>query len=304
MSDTLILEVFTFAVLALLALDFVLQGRDPQPMRPGKAGLMTAFWISLSLLFGAFVWQTHGSTKGLEFYTGYLIEYSLSVDNLFIFVALFGYFRVRNEFQHRVLFWGIIGAMILRGAMILIGVALVTRFSWILYGFGAFLILTGFNMILHRGVPGSDMGKNKVLKFLRATLPISSEAHSPHLLIKTSGKWMLTSLGLVLLMVEATDLIFAMDSIPAVFAVTQDRLIIFTSNICAILGLRSLYFILAGGMKKFIYLKVGLSVILIFVGAKMLFKLWFHPSILVSLGVIVGVLGASMMASLFKRDLQ
>jgi tellurite resistance protein TerC len=297
MSDDHILEIFIAGVVGLLAVDMVLQSRNRRPMSWGRAAVLTGFWLGLSILFGGYVWKSHGETKGLEFFTGFVIEYALSVDNLFVFVAVFGFFQVKLEHQQRVLLWGVLGAILLRAVMIVAGVALVERFEWMFYLFGAFMIFTGIRMLGHRQHLTADLQENRLLKLVRQVLPVAPGEHGQHFLVHHSGRWMFTSLAVVLVVVEATDVVFALDSIPAVFAVTQDRFIIFTSNICAILGLRSLYFLLAGGMQRFTYLSVGLAFILIYVGVKMLVKPWFDPPLLLSLGVIVGALGISMLAS-------
>jgi tellurite resistance protein TerC len=244
-----------------------------------------------------------GRQAGLEFLTGYLIEYSLSVDNIFVFILIFSYFRVPEEYQHRVLFWGIMGALVLRGVMIVAGSALVSRFSWTLYIFGAFLIVTGIRMAIHKDDVAYDPEKDLVLRFARKVLPVTKEYHGKNFFVEepdATGKLRrkVTPLFIVLLVVETTDVTFATDSIPAIFAVTRDPFIIYTSNVCAVLGLRALYFLLANVMDKFAYLKLGLSLVLIFIGAKMVLEPFAHVPIMASLGVVGAILLASILASL------
>ena len=226
-------------------------------------------WIGLSLAFNFLVWKTKGDDAGLDFLTGYIIEYSLSVDNIFVFVLIFAYFRVPPRSQHRVLVWGILGALVMRGVMIWLGVTLVERFHFVLYIFGAFLVLTGLRMLFDRDAK-MDFEKNFFMRWCRRLLPLSKEFHGRRFAIRLKGRIMFTPLLLVLLLVDVMDLIFAVDSIPAVFAITTDQFIVYTSNVCAILGLRSLYFLLARMMDRFIYLKTGLALILFFVGTKMI----------------------------------
>jgi tellurite resistance protein TerC len=302
MSDFTTLVIFVGVVLSLLIIDLFVLNRKEEALSVGRAAWLSAFWICLSLAFGAWIWMTRGSVKGMEFFTGYVIEYALSVDNLFVFVMLFTFFKVDPRYQHRVLFWGIIGALVMRGTMILIGAALVERFGWILYIFGVFLLFTGIKMLMHKDDETTDLENNPILKFCRRILPITPEYHGKRFTVVINGRRWLTPLALVLIMVETTDLIFAVDSIPAIFAITTDEFIIFTSNVCAILGLRSLYFLLAGVMNLFTYLKIGLSLVLIFIGAKMLIRPWIHLPIEVSLGVVVTLLAGSVLASVvFKK---
>lgn len=302
MSDLTTLIIFLGVVLSLLVIDLFVLNRKEEALSMARAAWLSAFWIFLSLGFGAWIWFSHGSVKGMEFFTGYVIEYALSVDNLFVFVLLFTFFKVDPRYQHRVLFWGIIGALVMRGTMILIGAALVERFGWLLYLFGAFLLFTGIKMLLHKDDDEADLESNPVLKLCRRVLPITPEYHGKRFTVVLNGRRYLTPLALVLIMVETTDLVFAVDSIPAIFAITTDEFIIFTSNVCAILGLRSLYFLLAGVMNLFTYLKIGLSLVLVFIGAKMLIRPWVHLPIEISLGVVVTLLASSVIASVvFKK---
>ena len=244
-----------------------------------------------------------GEESGLEFLTGYLIEYALSVDNIFVFVLIFSYFSVPEKYQHRVLFWGIIGALVLRGVMIVAGSVLVTRFAWTLYLFGAFLVVTGIRMALQKDETAYNPERDPVLRLARRLLPVTSDYRGDSFFVRepdSTGKLRIaaTPLFIVLLIVDTTDVVFATDSIPAIFAVTRDPFIVYTSNICAVLGLRALYFLLASVVDKFVYLKLGLSAVLIFIGAKMLLEPFIHIPIVGSLGVVGAVLAASILASL------
>jgi tellurite resistance protein TerC len=290
---------FNLFVLAMLALDLGVFHRKSHAVSIREATIWSAVWVTLALLFNAGLWVFRGADPALQFLTGYLIEKSLSVDNIFVFALLFSFFAVPPAYQHRVLFWGILGALVLRAAFIFAGAALIAHFHWVLYVFGAFLILTGLKMAFSReGEIHPE--KNPVLKLLRRFLPTTSGYRGDRLIVKEGKRWRATPLLLVLAMVESTDLIFAVDSIPAIFAVTQDPFLVYTSNVFAILGLRSLYFLLAGVMGKFVYLKLGLSAVLVFVGAKMtVADLWKIPPP-VSLAVIAALRGIAIGASLWK----
>jgi len=293
--------VFNAVVIFLLAMDLFVFHRKAHVVSFKEAAGWSAFWVSLSLTFCALVWYFLGKQKGVEFLTGYLIEYALSMDNIFVFVLIFSYFQVRPEHQHRVLFWGILGALVMRAIMIFVGVAMVTKFSWTIPILGLFLLVTGIKMVL----PGSenvDLEKNFMLRLCRRWFRIAPQYHGTKFVVKLNGVWMLTPLALVLLVVETTDLIFAVDSIPAIIGITQDSFIVYTSNICAILGLRSMYFMLARGVDHFTYLKYGLSAVLSFVGVKMMLT-WFHihVPIAVSLGVVFSLLALSVLASLIWK---
>jgi tellurite resistance protein TerC len=289
--------VFNAAILILLFVDLAVMNRGPQVIPFKKALLMSAFWIGLAMGFAVFIHQWMGPGKALEFITGYLLEEALSVDNLFVFILLFAYFKVPQEQEKTVLFWGIIGALIMRGTFILGGVALVQRFHWILYIFGLFLIYTGIQLMLG-GDRENDPSHNIVLKFCRRFLPLTDTYEGGNFITRRGGKLFFTPLFVVLLVVETTDILFAVDSIPAILAITRDSFIVYTSNVFAILGLRSLYFALAGMMKLFHYLNYGLSVVLIFIGAKMLLPERYHVPTWVALVVIAGVLAISVAASL------
>jgi tellurite resistance protein TerC len=271
----------------------------------GRALSMTAaarrslLWVVVSLAFNAVVWRVKGPHHGLDFLTGYLIEYSLSMDNIFVFVLIFTHFRVPPRAQHRVLVWGIIGALIMRGTMILFGIALVRRFHFVLYIFGLFLVITAARMLFSKH-PALDFRETRVMRFCRRILPITHEFHNQDFKVRVDGRWMLTPLALTMIVIEITDLAFAVDSIPAIFAITQDPFIVYTSNICAILGLRSLYFMLAGLMNRFIYLRTGLALVLGFVGLKMITAEYLPFPRVVSLGIIVLILGITIWLSMLK----
>jgi tellurite resistance protein TerC len=253
--------------------------------------------VSLAFLFALGLYFYRDATTALTFLTGYIIEESLSVDNIFVMVLIFNYFNVPREFQHRVLFWGILGALIMRGLFIGLGALLVSQFEWILYVFGAMLVFTGIRMVF-KSDEEFDAEQNPVVRFVRRFVPMTASYRGPHFFTVENARRVATPLLLVLVLVEVTDLMFAIDSIPAIFAVTTDPFIVFTSNIFAILGLRSMYFLLAAVVHRFYLLKYGLAVILVFVGAKMLLEHFLHVSILVSLGIIVTVLASSIAASL------
>jgi tellurite resistance protein TerC len=253
-------------------------------------------WIALSLLFNLLVWKLRGPEKGLEFLTGYLIEYSLSVDNIFVFVLIFRYFGVPPMAQHRALVWGILGALVMRGIMIGCGIALVQRFNFILYIFGAFLLVSAFRMFFGES-SASDFGNSWVMRLCRRTFPITRDFHGEHFKAKVDGRWMLTPLALALIVIDIMDLVFAVDSIPAVFSITRDPFIVYTSNVCAILGLRSLYFLLANLIGRFIYLKNGLALVLAFVGIKMIVADFVHLPNGLSLAVIVIILAVTITIS-------
>jgi len=300
---------FNIFVLAMLALDLGVFHRKSHAVSGKEALTWSLVWISLSLVFNAviyFYWDrmapnssyTNGEAA-LAFFTGYLIEKSLSVDNIFVFILIFSFFAVPAAYQHRVLFWGILGALIMRGTLIAVGAALLEEFHWIIYVFGAFLIFTGIRMALqHEEQVQPD--KNPVVKFFRRFMPVTENFEKDQFFVRRAGKLFATPLFLILLVVESTDLIFAVDSIPAIFAVTRDPFIVYTSNVFAILGLRALYFLLANVMDKFQYLKFGLSAVLVFIGVKMVIVDFYKIPIGISLGVVAGILTISILASLWK----
>lgn len=302
---------FNGFVLAMLALDLGVFHRHTHAVSVKEATIWSVVWVALSLCFNLglyFFWDTispaseySNSEAALAFFTGYLIEKSLSVDNIFVFVLIFTYFAVPALYQHRVLFWGIIGALVMRGILIAVGAALLHEFHWIIYIFGGFLIFTGIRMAFHRDeeIHPED---NPLVKLFRRFMRVSPKYADDKFFVRQGGLLMATPLFLVLLIVESTDLVFALDSIPAIFAVTEDPFIIYTSNVFAILGLRSLYFVLAGVIDKFHYLKLGLSVVLTFVGIKMVIAEFYKIPIGVSLGVIAAILTISILASLLHTQ--
>jgi tellurite resistance protein TerC len=288
---------FNAGVFVALVVDLVQFKHRGRALSMRAAAQRTAIWIVLSLLFNLLVWKIRGPDKALEFLTGYVIEYSLSVDNIFVFVLIFQYFRVPPMAQHRVLVWGIVGALVMRGIMIWLGIELVARFHFILYLFGIFLVITAVRMLLgKRGEP--DFDKSMVMRLARRFLPVTKEFCGEDFACKQNGRWLLTPLALVLIVIDVMDLVFAVDSIPAVFSITRDGFIVYTSNICAILGLRSLYFLLANLMNRFTYLKTGLAIVLAFVGIKMIVADYFHVPTPISLGVIVAILGLTIVLSM------
>jgi len=288
---------FNAGVFVALIVDLVQFKHRGRELSMRAAAQRTAIWIVLSLLFNLVVWKIRGPDKALEFLTGYVIEYSLSVDNIFVFVLIFTYFRVPPMAQHRALVWGIVGALVMRGVMIFLGVALVERFDFILYFFGAFLLVSAWRMFFIKQEP-KDFGQSWVMRCCSWAIPVTPVFHDEHFKARVNGKWMLTPLALALIVIDVMDLVFAVDSIPAVFAITRDPFIIYTSNICAILGLRSLYFLVAKMIDRFVYLKSGLAIVLAFVGAKMMLRDVFEIPTLLSLGFVVGVLGATIVISM------
>ncbi len=293
-----------FVVLALVFDLFVLH-RDAHAVTTREAAWTTAGWVTIALAFGVVMFVTRGADRGTEFLTGYLIEYSLSVDNIFVFVLLFSFFAVPTGAQHRVLFYGILGAQIFRAIFIFAGISLIHRFEFTIFGFGAFLVYSGFKMLRSDGEP-VDPSDNRTLHLVRRLIPISDDYDGTKLFTREgrvrgvlrSGALVATPLFAVLVVIEVTDLVFAVDSIPAVLAITSDSYVAFTSNILAILGLRSLYFLLAGVVGKFHLLRIGLAATLVFVGVKMLLSEWFHVPTLVSLAVVATCIGTSIWASL------
>ena len=302
MPETSILKwvIFNAGVLVLLALDLGIFHRKAHVVKMLEALAWSAVWIALAMLYNLGVLYWKGPTAALEFFTGYLIEKSLSVDNIFVFVLVFSFFKVPEEYQHRVLFWGILGALVMRGVLIAVGAALIDTFSWVIYVFGAFLILTGIRMAMQKE-HGVHPDRNPLVRILRRIMPVTDEYHGAKFLIRRNTTTHATPLLVVLLVVEFTDLIFAVDSIPAIFAVTRDSFIVYTSNVFAILGLRALYFALAGIVQRFHYLKLGLAFVLMFVGVKMLLgHTAYAIPIVWSLAVIGMILVISVAASLLR----
>lgn len=297
-TSPLLYVFFTAAIIALLLVDLGLFQRKERDIKIKEALGWSAVWITLALLFnvGLFFW--HGKEASLQFLTGYLIELTLSVDNLFVFVLIFMYFKVPTQYQHKVLFWGIIGAQVMRGLLIGLGVALIWKFHWILYLFGIFLVFTGVKMGFQNEAAEISPERNILVRIFRKFMPITAGYHGSRFFVKLDGRRYATLLFVVVLVVETTDLLFALDSIPAIFAITTDPFIVYTSNIFAILGLRSLYFALAGLMNLFHYLKIGLAVVLTFVGTKMLLAEVYPIPIILTLLVVGGVILLSVLASL------
>jgi tellurite resistance protein TerC len=292
---------FHAVVFTILAIDLGVFHRQAHEVSVREAAGWTMTWVSASLLLCLLIANFMGAEPALQFLTGYLIEQALSVDNIFVFVLIFSYFGVPKRYQHRILFWGILGALVLRGTMIGAGTWLIHRFEWVLYVFGGFLVFTGVRMAF-AGEEGIEVQANPVVRLIRRFVPVSKRYHGQHFVVRVPAgrtrRLIATPLLVVLVMVETTDLIFAIDSIPAIFAVTTDPFLVYTSNVCAILGLRSLYFLLAGIIGTFRFLQIGLSVVLVFVGAKMLIADWWHIPIGASLAVVAGVLLTSVIVSL------
>jgi len=292
---------FNSAVLGVLAVDLGVARRRHRAQTAAEAARWVLLWVSLSLAFGVVLWAVRGPERGLEFFTAYVIEYALSVDNLFVFLLVFQYFRVAPAQQHLLLFWGVLGAFLLRGSLILGGAALVHEFQWLLYLFGAFLLWTAFKLVRGgEGEPEADPAHNPVLKLARRVLPVADWAPEDRFVVRSSGKIQVTALFLILLVVETTDLMFALDSIPAVLGVSRDPFVLYTSNITAVLGLRSLFFVLSSLLARLRYLKPALAVVLGFVGLKMILEEWIRVPVWLSLVIIVGVLMLAFVASWWK----
>ncbi|HTD65509.1 MAG TPA: TerC family protein [Candidatus Limnocylindria bacterium] len=287
---------FVVCILIFLALDLGVFHRSAHVVKFKEAFAWTAVWFTVAMLFAVALGYWKSREDAEMFVTGYLLELSLSMDNVFVIALLFAYFKVPTEHQHRVLFWGIMGALIMRGVLIAVGAALVMRFHWVLYIFGAFLLFTGIKMFF-AGDGGVEPENNLVLKLVRKFFPLSPKFEGQKFFTQLNGRRALTPLAVVLLMVETTDLVFALDSIPAIFGVTQKPFIVFTSNVFAILGLRSLYFVLANAIDYFRFLKYGLALVLVFIGAKMLAEKWVHVPTRLSLGIVAGIILFSVLLS-------
>lgn len=288
---------FTGLVLALLVVDLGVLNRRTHTLRVREAGLWSAGLGVLALLFGLFLWLVESSRQALEFYTGYLIELSLSVDNLFVFLLIFQYFCVPPALQARVLKWGIIGAIVMRGIMIALGAVLLAEFHWITYVFGALLVVTGIRFYKAGVSDRLEPERNPLVRLARRFLPFTDGYEADHFFVRRGAALLATPLFLVVLVVEWSDLVFAIDSIPAIFAITRDPFIVYSSNVFAILGLRALYFVLAGAIDQFIYLKPAVATILVFVGLKMVGSAWLHVPTIISLAVILGLLTGGVLAS-------
>jgi tellurite resistance protein TerC len=320
LTTAVVLVGFHLFVLAMLALDLGIFQRHAHAVSMREAAIWSGVWVVLALLFAAGIWQfwdiwrpeetDQGPTKAIEFVTGYLVEKALSVDNLFVFLVIFRYFAEPPHLQHRVLYWGILGALIFRAVLILAGAALLAAFHWMTYVFGAFLLYTAYKMFRSSVEEDLDPGRNWLLRLAKRFLPLVTDYDSPRFWVRRLGKWHATPLPLVLLVVESTDVMFAVDSIPAIFAITKDPFIVYTSNIFAILGLRAMFFLLAGFLGKFRYLNTGLAAVLAFVGLKMLVEQPLGPYleragigqnglIFLSLGVVAGILSVAVVASVF-----
>ena len=291
--------VFFTLVAIMLALDLGVFHRKERRTTLREALFWSVFWTLLAFVFNYWIYARFGYDPGITFLTGYVIERSLSFDNIFVFIVIFNYFAVPAEHQHRVLFWGILGALVSRGVFIAMGTALLNQFAWMIYLFGAFLVYTGAKILLG-GDTEVHPEKNPVLRLFQRFVPITTQFHGKHFFVRENSRMVATPLMLVLVVVEATDVVFAVDSIPAIFAITKDSFLIFTSNIFAILGLRALYFLLAGLMHKFRYLGVGLGLVLVFIGVKMLIHHWYEIPTNLSLLVVLGILAVAMGASLLR----
>lgn len=288
---------FWVVVLVALFVDLAVLNKHQGKVSIKEAAVMVAAWVSLATLFGLAIWLVEGPRHALEFFTGYVLEYSLSVDNMFVFILIFGYFAIPTEHQPKALLWGILGAVIMRFIFIFVGIQLISAFAWTIYVFGALLIFTAAKMLLQKEDEQFDPGQSFILRLFKKFMPIKTDYHGNRFFIKENAKWFATPLFAAVLVVEMSDVIFAVDSIPAVLSITRDTFLVYSSNIFAIIGLRSLYFLLSGMAGKFPYLKYGISVILFFVGVKMIISHFVKIPVVLSLGVIVCVLAASIFAS-------
>jgi tellurite resistance protein TerC len=293
---------FGLIVLVMLTLDLGVFNRKAHAMSMREAAVWSAVWVGLALAFAGGILLWYGPEVAVQFLTGYLIEKALSVDNLFVFVVIFSAFAVPAAYQHRVLFWGVLGALVMRGALIALGTTMLSAFHWVFYLFGAFLIVTGFRMALHKEQKVHP-SRNPLVRVARRLLPVTNDYEGAHFFAYREGRRAVTPLLLVVLLIESTDLVFALDSIPAIFAVSLDPFIVYTSNVFAILGLRSLYFLLAGSVQRFTYLKFGLAAVLVLVGAKMLLADIYPVHVAVSLGLVATILAMSVAASLLRERL-
>lgn len=299
MNEIISWVLFNAFVVAMLYLDLHVFHRKAHEIKFKEAMLLSVFWVLLSLAFAGLVHFWKGPTQAMEYLAGYIIEKSLSVDNIFVFIVIFNYFKVEQRYQHKILYWGVLGALVMRAIFILTGIALIQRFHWIIYVFGGFLVFTGVKMAFS-GDSEVDPGKNPMIKLVRKFIPITDTHEDGKFFIRVNGRLTATMLFVVLLVVETTDVIFAMDSIPAILAISQHSFIVYTSNVFAILGLRALYFALAGLMQIFQYLKYGLAVVLVFVGVKMLISEFYKIPIGLALGVVGAILSFSILLSLAK----
>ena len=285
----------------MLALDLFVFHRNAHEVSLREAALFSGIWIGMGLGFGGLVFAFLGAQAGGEYLAGYVIEKSLSIDNVFVFAMIFGYFAVPAKYQHRLLFWGVFGAIVFRAIFIAAGAALLDAFHWMIYGFGILLLLTGWRMWTHRNEHTLDLDKNRILRLVRRLVPMTPEYRGQRFFVREAGKWIATPLFAVLVVIESSDIMFAIDSIPAIFAVTDDAFIVFASNAFAILGLRSLYFLLAGMLDRFTYLKAGLAALLVFAGVKILLTDIYKMPVWLSLAIIVGIIAVSVGASLWAN---
>ena len=288
---------FWVIVLAALFIDLAVLNKHHGKVSMKEAAVMVCAWISLAALFGGAIWLVEGPRHALEFYTGYILEYSLSIDNMFVFIMIFSYFAVPHDLQPKVLLWGILGAVVMRFIFIFVGVQLISAFAWMIYVFGALLIFTAAKMLLQKEDEKMDPGNSFILRVFKKIMPIKTDYHGNNFFVKENAKWFATPLFAALLVIEMSDVIFAVDSIPAVLGITRDTFLVYSSNIFAIIGLRSLYFLLSGMAGRFPYLKYGISVILFFVGVKMIISHYVKIPVPLSLGVIVAILALSILAS-------
>lgn len=302
MPDIVSWIIFGIAIFGLLALDLFVFHREAKPVRMREAATWVAVWVALGLAFGGWIFLTRGATSGGEYLAGYLIEYSLSMDNVFVFAVLFAYFGVPAAYQHRLLFWGVLGAIVFRAIFIVAGIALLERFHVVVYLFGALLLFTAWRMVT-AGTDNVDPSKNIFLRMIRRVIPVTDGFEGQSFFVRRGGRLWATPLFAALVVIESSDIMFAIDSVPAILAITTDTFIVFTSNAFAIMGLRSLYFLLAGLIDRFEYLKYGLAALLAFAGVKMLLSDVVHLDVWVSLGIIVAILALSVVISLLAtRD--
>jgi tellurite resistance protein TerC len=300
-SNTVLLILFNAFIVLMLVIDLSVAQRKSHFPSMKEALAWTGLWILLATAFGAFIWFDRGSAKAYEYFSGYLVEEALSVDNVFIFIVIFNYFAVPHHVHHKVLFWGVLSAIVFRAIFIVLGAALVAQFHWILYLLGLFLVGTAIKLATQNEV-SVDPGKNPLIRFTKKLFPVTEGYHGGKFVVSANGRRYITPLFLVLVMIETTDIAFATDSIPAIFALTRDTFIIYTSNIFAVLGLRALYFVVAGFMKQFRFLKYGLSLVLFFIGVKMLAEPWFVIPISASLIIIFSAIAAAVVLSLLMPE--
>jgi tellurite resistance protein TerC len=298
--ETILFGVFAVIIIVFLVLDLGLFHKQAHKITTKSALYQSMFWVFISTLFGFFIYKydDSGAEGAVEYFSAYLTEYALSVDNIFVILLLLKYFQVKEEYYHKTLFWGIMGAMIFRGIFIFMGAILIHQFHWILYGFGVLLLYSGIRIYFEDGGEQIEPEKNPILKLCKKYLPMTDQDHGASFMVKENGKWLFTPLFLVIILIETTDLLFAVDSIPAAFAITQNEFLIYTSNIFAVMGLRAMFFLLAGIIDKFYLLQKGLSIILFFIGAKMLLEIWeIRLDAYVSFSVIIATLTLSIIFS-------